>query len=125
MEPRHKLERIGEMQMSEPDLDATPETVGVPPVVAQEESTPEETTLSDGETAQLNQIEAYLYSIDRTLDSIETLLTAIKEAANSHTTSLDWLTTNTAGLFNGFQQMQDAGGISALLPSLMGGKKNG
>jgi hypothetical protein len=50
------------------------------------------------------------------------LLNKLVEAANSHTGSLDWLTTNTAGLFNGFNQMQEAGGISALLPALMSGK---
>lgn len=61
-----------------------------------------------------------LETLDTRLEEQNSLLKELVKAANSHTTSLEWLTDNTAGLFNGFAQMQANGGPAALLGMLKG-----
>lgn len=60
---------------------------------------------------QLDRIEAML---ERLFDELESL----KPVVNSQSESLNWLTKNTAGLFDGFKDMMANGGPAALLGSI-------
>ncbi len=62
-----------------------------------------------------------LLAIVREQEKTNELLSDLREAANSQSGSLNWLTENTAGLFATIAQMNAAGGPMALLGMMKGG----